>query len=235
MNKLDVLILAAGKGSRIKGKIPKLLLKIKNKTLIDHTINLSRKIKPNNIYVIVNSRLLFLKKNYKDCSFLVQKKILGTGYATKLFVKHQKNKFNNLIILLADTPFISLLDINKIKKKLIYNDLVVFGFRSKKNTSYGLIKKDKNGEVKKIIEHKNASSNEKKINLCNSGVIGINKKNLKNVLKIQKNKKLNEYLLPDIVEITKKLKGNISCVISQTSKNNRGINTLSEYFKAKNH
>ena len=234
MNKLDVLILAAGKGSRIKSKIPKLLLKIKNKTLIDHTINLSRKIKPNKIFIIINQRLSFLKKNYKDCSFLLQKKILGTGYATKLFVKHRKNKFNNLVILLADTPFISLQDINKIKKKLIYNDLVLFGFRSKKNKSYGLIKKDKNGNIKKIIEYKNASSIEKKINLCNSGIMGINKKNLKNVLKIKKNIKLSEYLLTDIVEITKKLKGNISCVISQKSKNNRGINTLSEYFEAKN-
>ncbi len=234
MNKLDVLILAAGKGSRIKGTTPKLLLKIKNKTLIDHTINLARNIKPNKIYIIINSKLLFLKKRNKDCSFIVQKKLLGTGHATKLFLKYQKNKFNNLLILLADTPFISLGDISKIKKKLVRNDIVIFGFRSKKNMSYGLIQKDKNGNIKKIIEYKNASSYEKKINLCNSGIMAVNKKNIRNLLKIKKNKKLNEYLLTDIVEITKKLKGNVSSVISQKSKNNRGINTINEYLKAKN-
>ncbi len=234
MKKLDVLILAAGKGSRIKGTTPKLLLKIKNKTLIDHTINLARSIKPSKIYIIINSKLLFLKKSNKDCSFIMQKKLFGTGYAAKLFLKHKKNKFNNLIILLADTPFINISDINKIKKKLIKNDLVVFGFKNKQNMSYGLIQKDKNQKIKKIIEYKNASVNEKKIDLCNSGVMGINRKNVKNLLKIKKNKKLNEYLLTDIVEITKKLKGNVSCVISQKSKNNRGINTISEYHEAKN-
>ena len=234
MKKLDVLILAAGKGSRIKGTTPKLLLKIKNKTLIDHTINLARSIKPSKIYIIINSKLLFLKKSNKDCSFIMQKKLFGTGYAAKLFLKHKKNKFNNLIILLADTPFINISDINKIKKKLIKNDLVVFGFKNKQNMSYGLIQKDKNQKIKKIIEYKNASVNEKKIDLCNSGVMGINRKNIKNLLKIKKNKKLNEYLLTDIVEITKKLKGNVSCVISQKSKNNRGINTISEYHEAKN-
>lgn len=234
MKKLDVLILAAGKGSRIKGTTPKLLLKIKNKTLIDHTINLARSIKPSKIYIIINSKLLFLKKSNKDCSFIMQKKLFGTGYAAKLFLKHKKNKFNNLIILLADTPFINISDINKIKKKLIKDDLVVFGFKNKQNMSYGLIQKDKNQKIKKIIEYKNASVNEKKIDLCNSGVMGINRKNVKNLLKIKKNKKLNEYLLTDIVEITKKLKGNVSCVISQKSKNNRGINTISEYHEAKN-
>ena len=164
----------------------------------------------------------------------MQKKLFGTGYAAKLFLKHKKNKFNNLIILLADTPFINISDINKIKKKLIKDDLVVFGFKNKQNMSYGLIQKDKNQKIKKIIEYKNASVNEKKIDLCNSGVMGINRKNVKNLLKIKKNKKLNEYLLTDIVEITKKLKGNVSCVISQKSKNNRGINTISEYHEAKN-
>ena len=80
----------------------------------------------------------------------MQKKLFGTGYAAKLFLKYKKNKFNNLIILLADTPFINISDINKIKK-LIKNDLVVFGFKNKQNMSYGLIQKDKMKKKKKLL------------------------------------------------------------------------------------
>ena len=116
MHKLDVLILAGGKGSRLKGKIPKLLLKIKNKTLIDHSINLAKKIKPNKIYIIINEKLLFLKNKHKNCEFIIQKEPLGTGHAAKLLIKKKNLKLNNLLILLGDTPFISLKDVNKIKK-----------------------------------------------------------------------------------------------------------------------
>ncbi|MDC3053355.1 NTP transferase domain-containing protein [Candidatus Pelagibacter sp.] len=228
MNEFDILILAGGKSSRFKKKKPKLLFKIKNKKLIDHSINLARKIKPRKIFVIINNRLNFLKRKNKDCVFLIQKKPLGTGHAVRIYLKHKK-RTDNLLVLLGDTPFIRLEDINKIIKKMYLNDLVVFGFKSKKNHSYGLIKIDKHNNVLKIIEYKNATKAEKKIYLCNSGIMGINKKKLNLINKIKKDTNTKEYLLTNIVEIMKRENRKISCVISNRSLSNRGINTYKEY------
>ena len=229
---LNVLILAAGKGSRIKSKIPKVLLKINGKSLLEHSIKLAYKIKPKNIFILINKKLNFLKKKFKKCKFIYQDKPLGTGNAVKIFLK-KKPEENKLLVLLADTPFIKLKDIKIILKKLNFSDLVLYGFKSKNNKSYGLIKLNKKREAINIIEYKNANSKDKKINICNSGIMGIRKSNFKNIRKIKKNKLTKEYYLTDIVYLSKNDKMKIDLLISNNQKFSRGINTLEDYKKMK--
>ena len=67
---INIIILAAGKGSRIESKTPKILLKLKSKTLIEHSISFAKRLNPRNIYIILNPKFCYLEKKIRDCKFI---------------------------------------------------------------------------------------------------------------------------------------------------------------------
>jgi bifunctional UDP-N-acetylglucosamine pyrophosphorylase / glucosamine-1-phosphate N-acetyltransferase len=224
------IILAGGKGTRIKHKTPKVLLKIKNKTLIETSINLAE-IFSNKINIVINKTLLFLKNEFKNCNFFLQKSSLGTGHAVKEFFKNRKfNKKNIFMILYADTPFILKSDINKMLKKIKIFDLVILAFKTNSNKGCGLIKIKKSSVVE-IIEYKNSKKQEKKINICNSGIMIFNYKVQKVIKLIKKDAITNEFYLTDIVKISKNKNLSIGVVVSNDEIRSRGINDIKTYKK----
>ncbi len=232
MTKVQIVILAAGKGSRMKSKKPKLLNKINGKSLIEHTINKAQKIKDANINIIIGKDLEMLKKKYKDINFIKQKKAQGTGQAIKIYLRKTK-KLSNILIMMGDAPFISLIDIKKVLSQLKNNALVVLGSKIKKNTGNGLIIL-KDNFIKEIKEFKLNNKQDSNNYFYNTGVFGIQKKYLKLITQIKKNKKLNEFLITDLLKIAYKNKVKSKLIKTNKSKISFGINTLNELRKIKN-
>ncbi len=231
MLKVEIVILAAGKGSRMKTKKPKLLNLINGKSLIEHTISNAKKIKNGKINLIINKNLDYLNKRYKDINFIKQKKALGTGDAIKTFLKKTK-KPNNVLIMMGDAPFINIIDLKKMIKNLKNYPIVVLGAKLKKNHSNGIIVLKKNF-IKEIKEFKLLKKKEHYNKYCNTGVFGIQKKYLNLFFEIKKNQILKEYLITDILKIAYKKKI-CSKLIKTTNKNSFGINTLTELKMIKN-
>lgn len=224
------IILAGGIGSRIKNKTPKVLLKINNKTLIGTSIDLAETFS-DKINIVINKALIFLKKEYKNNAFFLQKNSLGTGHAVKEFFKNRKfNKENIFMVMYADTPFILKSDINKMLKKIKIFDLVILAFKTNLNKDCGLIKKKKNSVID-VIEYKNSNEQERKINTCNSGIMIFNYKVQKVIKLIKKNALTNEFYLTDIVKISKSKNLSIGVVVSNDEIRSRGINDIKTYKK----
>ncbi len=222
------IILAGGKGSRLKSKTQKVLLKIKNKTLLQISINLAKNFSEK-INVVINQSLVFLKKEKKKCTFFLQKNSLGTGHAVKEFFKNKKFSNENLfLILYADTPFILKSDIGKMLNKTKNFDLVILAFKTNSNVGCGLIKKNRS-LVSEIIEYKNSNKKEKEIKICNSGVMVFNNK-VKNLIKlIRKNALTKEFYLTDLVKISNDKKLSVGLVVSSNELRARGINDLKTF------
>lgn len=227
---LEIVILAAGKGSRMNTKVTKLLNKVKGKTLIDTIINKCKRINPKKINVIINNKLNFLKKKYKDIRFISQNNPKGTGQALKIFYKNKINKNKYIIILCGDAPLIKIQDIIKVYKKLKKNSVVILGAKINKNLSKGIIIK-KQKKISSIKEYKNANKKEREITLCNTGVLGIESKLLFLSKKIKLNKIKNEYLITDIINIAYINKISIGLVETKNSLKSFGVNTTSELKK----
>ncbi len=226
--KLVSIILAGGNSTRIKSKKSKVLLKIKNKTLLQTSVCLAKKFSEK-VNIVINRSLIFLKKQNKNYSFFLQKNSLGTGHAVKEFFKHKRfNKRNLFMILYADTPFILKTDIKKMLVKIEHFDLVILGFKTNSNIGCGLIKK-RNATISEIIEYKNANKKEKEIKICNSGVMIFNHK-IKNLIKlIKKNTLTREFYLTDIVKISKDKNLKVGVIVSNSEFRSRGINDIKTY------
>ena len=227
-NNLHILILAAGKGTRMNSDTPKVMHTLGGVPMIDHVIAKAKLLRPFQISIMINKSLSGLKKKYPDVQMLLQEPQLGTGHAVQIFQK--KNKLDNnskLIVLYGDNPLIDLHDLKNMNAQLAKKDVVIMGFKPKINTGYGIVVENK-GKVSKIVEFKDASAIQKKIKTCNSGIMAFSSKALKLVTQIKNNNAKKEFYLTDIVKLSKKYNHKIKLINAKDVKTALGINDMYE-------
>ena len=227
-NNLHILILVAGKGTRMNSDTPKVMHTLGGAPMIDHVIAKAKLLRPFQISIMINKSLSGLKKKYPDVQMLLQEPQLGTGHAVQIFQK--KNKLDNnskLIVLYGDNPLIDLHDLKNMNAQLAKNDVVIMGFKPKINTGYGIVVENK-GKVSKIVEFKDASAIQKKIKTCNSGIMAFSSKALKLVTQIKNNNAKKEFYLTDIVKLSKKYNHKIKLINAKDVKTALGINDMYE-------
>jgi len=231
-NNLNILILAAGKGTRMNSDLPKVLHKINDKTMLDHVLDQSRLLKPKKIFILINKQMAFVKKLFPKESFLIQHPQLGTGHAVKTFLDKVKVKKNEkLLVLYGDNPLVEIEDIQLMYEKIKNNNLVLLGFKKNNNKSYGIIVHSKTG-VNEIIEFKEANNKQKKLTTCNSGMMAFDYQSLNLVKKIDNKNKKKEYYLTDIVKLSKQNRLKINLVLAKSEKNAVGVNDQIELLEA---
>lgn len=205
MKNFKAIILAAGEGTRMKSKHPKVIHKILNKTMLDYVINAAQKSGADGICVIVGHGAEAVKASVSNTNvqFATQEQQKGTGHAV-MQAADFIDENNDIIILYGDTPLITAETIN---------DLIKF-HRDEKNgvsivsavvddpTGYGHIIRDAEGNFLKNIEHKDANTEEMAVREINTGIYCFSGDKLKDALtKITNNNVQGEYYLPDTLEI----------------------------------
>ncbi len=237
-NSLTIIILAAGKGTRMKSKKPKVLHKIANKEMILHVLDTSLKLKPDNVYIVLgkNSKLIknVLPKNTK---IIIQNKQLGTADALlsgKNIIEKIKGK---LLVLYGDVPLLEASTLKKIVNKRD-DGIHLLSFDSLLPKGYGRIKFE-GKQVSRIVEEKNLKGKDKEIKTCYSGIFCGKIKDIFELLgKVKKSKKHKEFLLTDIFTIARK--ENMSVIAVHALENEvMGVNNLyqlalaEKYFQKK--
>ena len=226
-NNLEILILAAGKGTRMNSDTPKVLQPLLGIPIIEHVVEKSFNLKPKKITMIIHRGLTFLEKIYPKIDFIVQEPQLGTGHAVQIFVKKNKKNKNNLLVLYGDNPLIEEQDLKQIILHLKKNDISLLGFEKKNNSSYGIIIEN-NNQVDEIVEYKDASTEQRKLEICNSGIMGLSKNALSYIFDIKNNNNKKEYYLTDIVKISKKYNHSTKLIVAKNSSSALGVNDMKE-------
>lgn len=211
--KLCVIILAAGKGTRMKSTLPKVLHSVCNKPIINHILDTTRALSPQQILVVINPELETLFKDW-IIDTVVQPIPQGTGDALKIALPSIRSDITHMLILYGDTPLIK----SKTLKAFIENtnDLVVMGMKLQENNlnmPYGRLITEGN-YLKNIIEVKDATDAEKIIPFVNAGIY-FGKKDVfqKSLEKVTNCNKAKEYYLTDMVNIAYKEGHNTSFVL----------------------
>ena len=198
-------ILAAGMGTRMKSKMPKVLHKVCGKPLSKWVIDASKAAGADKVCAVVGHKAETVKEVLGDvCEFALQAEQKGTGHAVMQAIDVIKNSKGEVVILNGDTPLITAETINKAIEyhKNNGNQATVITAILDDATGYGRIVRDNDGSVLKIVEQKDASEEEKKINEVNSGMYVFDAQSLVYALdKITPHNAQGEYYLTDTLEI----------------------------------
>ena len=229
MKNLEIIILAAGKGTRMKSSKPKIFHELGGKQIIDYVIDVSTRLKPKMTHLVVNSQIKSKFKNYKGLNIVIQKKQNGTGDAIKSVLK-SLNKNSVALVLYGDVPLIShktILNVSKINN----NQVNVLCFNKEEKNTYGKVILGTDGSINDIIEQKELKKNENYY-LCNSGIFAIQTKLLISLLpKLSDKNKKKEFYLTDIFKLAFEKKVKVTAILSNESEV-MGINDKNDLAKA---
>ena len=228
MKKISTVILAAGKSSRFKHSKSKIFNELAGLPIIEHVYNVAFKVSKNDIIFVCNKdNYNDLKNKFINAKFVIQNKQNGTADAINCAKKHLKSK--NVLILFGDVPLLSSKSINKLINSFYKNKSTgsIIAFENDNPYGYGRIK-IKGKYATSIVEEINATPIERKITLCNSGVMICNFKLLFSNLDKIKNKNIKkEKYLPDLISILSKQKKNFTYV-SCPKNEMLGVNSIED-------
>jgi len=214
MQNLSVVVLAAGKGTRMNhDTLPKVLVPFRGNPMLGYVLETVTSLAPEKTVVIVgyksNMVSEFVDQNYNsklNITCTLQSEQLGTGHAVMMAEKELEEFNGTVLILCGDVPKLSSNTLDEMFKSHIESkaDLTVLTAIADDPNGYGRVVKDGEGNFLKIVEQKDASTDEKKILEINSGTYLVNKTLLFNALENIKNDNAqNEYYLTDIVSLFK--------------------------------
>ena len=199
----NVIILAAGKGSRLKSDLPKIYHKIFEKEILSHIYDLFDKEKYNVTFVINSQYINDLKKIVNDdVNYVVDDEQIGTGNSVRIAMENIDSNDSKTIIINGDCPLFRIESIESAINfsNLSFSDLTLITATPRNTFGYGRVLK-KFDEIIKIVEEKDASEKEKKVREVNTGTYIINTKLLaKHIVELDNNNAQNEYYLTDIIE-----------------------------------
>ena len=237
MNKdIAVIILAAGKSTRMKSKLPKVLHKLCGRPVLGYVLDLVAGLKPKQVIAVLGHKQELVRKIIpQGVKIVIQKRLRGTADAVKIGLSALKGFKGTVLILYGDIP---LLKKETLKKLLEYHfinnvDATLLTATLKKPFGYGRIMRDKYFSVCGIVEEKDADEVQKDIQEINTGIIAFKKDRLEANLKyIRPNNRKQEYYLTDIIEILAKKDYLVDAVKVEDAQEALGINTRAELAKA---
>ncbi|MCD2449835.1 bifunctional UDP-N-acetylglucosamine diphosphorylase/glucosamine-1-phosphate N-acetyltransferase GlmU [Methylicorpusculum oleiharenae] len=200
--KLTTVILAAGKGTRMRSAMPKILHKIANRSLLEHVYDMSRALDNNEIKIIYGhgGDQVLEKLKHLEAEWTEQKEQLGTGHAVQQ-VQSQIADDAIVLILYGDVP---LLKLNTVQKLLegAKDSLSLLTVTLANPSGYGRIVRNEHNKVIKIVEEKDADAAQKTINEVNTGIMALRGGLLKSWLsRLENNNAQKEYYLTDVIEM----------------------------------
>lgn len=236
---IHTIILTAGKGTRMKTEKPKVLHKIKRVVLIDRVLNSLSDVSPHPTIIIGYKGEEVINHTKNKYHYIWQKEQLGTGHAVLCAKDELQNKtIDSILVIYGDHPFISKKTIEKLtnshtqkKAKLTMTTVSVPNFENKYNVfyDYGRIIRDKNKNIKSIVEIKDANDEQKKIKELNVGYYCFDAKWLwNNIEKIKNDNNLKEYCLTDIIKIALEQGVSINSIEIENPIEAIGVNSIEQ-------
>ena len=228
--KIATIILAAGKGTRMKSELPKVLHKVLGKDILQYPIKALEQYQ-NNYVVVGHESEKVINTLPEEIRYVVQEEQLGTGHAVSIAVNEESfiNEANDYVVVVpGDVPLIQKQDIENLISKVSKSESAVGFLTAEIDNPYGYGRVIKDGTSIKIVEEKDCNENERKINEINSGIYCFNTDFLiENIDSLDTKNAQGEFYLTDLIGIANNQKQDI--VIVQVDEDSiKGINSMSQ-------
>ena len=223
---LEVIILAAGKGTRMYSSKPKVLHTLGGKVLLQHVLDTAKALSATAINVVYGHggdqvKRLLAEESVNWCE---QAEQLGTGHAVQQAIEYISDD-SDVLILYGDVPLLSTSTLDHLLTAKQYHKIALLTANLEDPSGYGRIVRDSANVMQKIVEEKDADEPIKLISEINSGVMAVSGRELKNWLsKLDNNNAQNEYYLTDLIELAVNEGETVASYIVADDKEIEGIN-----------
>ena len=236
MAKLTTVILAAGKGTRMKSKLPKVLHKVGGHPMLEHVMDAAEAAGcRDNVVVIGHGAELVRKLVGNRARIALQAEQLGTGHAVLQAADTLKDFTGTVMILCGDTPLLEAAELRKFYEEHVQSGAAatVMSAIMEEPYGYGRILRDENGDVAGIVEQKDATEEQKQIKEINTGNSCVEAPLLFEVLKtLGNNNAQGEYYLTDVLAKLRGMGKKVGGVVTADSEMIMGVNSRRQLAEA---
>lgn len=226
---LASIILAAGEGTRMKSKLPKVLHRVAGKTMVEHVMEATAKIGSERTVLVVGSGREAVETAFSGRGFFFahQEERLGTGHAVHIALQSLGQE-DHVLILCGDTPLLTAETLENLVEHHVAttSDCTVLTAEMKDPYGYGRLLRDAEDFVLGIVEEKDATDLERNITEINSGVYVVRRDVLlREVPRIQNSNAQKEYYLTDLVQLIRGAGGKVSAFMTKDAEEISGVNS----------
>ena len=234
---LALVVLAAGKGTRMKSDLHKVLHPIAGRPMLEHLLDSARKLTPEREVVVAGHGREQLEKALRDrATIAVQEPQLGTGHAGQQAEQALAGFDGDVLILYGDVPFVRTETMRAMIERLHAPDapaVVVLGFEPEDPLQYGRVLAHDDGRIAMMVEYKDADEEQRACRLCNSGLMAVKSTDLFDLLgKVGNDNAQGEYYLVDIVNIATLEGRDCAVIVTDDPDEVGGINSRGELAEA---
>jgi len=223
---IAVVILAAGQGTRMRSALPKVLHSLAGRPMLEHVVNTATALQPESIHVVyghgggqVQQQLGHLNVNW-----VLQAEQLGTGHAVEQALSSLQSE-EQVLVLYGDVPLIQTKTLNQLLQAGQESGFALLTVDLAEPTGYGRIVRDDQGSVIRIVEQKDATVDELKLNEVNTGIMALSAKRLRGWIDaLENNNAQGEFYLTDIVEMAVADGIAVQAVHAQSEAEVQGVN-----------
>jgi bifunctional UDP-N-acetylglucosamine pyrophosphorylase/glucosamine-1-phosphate N-acetyltransferase len=240
MSDLNFVILAAGKGTRMRSTVPKVLHKLAGRAMLAHVVAAVDSLGDAKKVIVTGHGADEVEQQFNrpDIEFVQQKKQLGTAHAVQMAIP-KLSKHSIVMVLYGDVPLIKPSTISKILEAVTASTMSLLTISLVNPGGYGRIIRDSGGIIEAIVEQKDATDEQLKINEVNTGVLALQaEKLLEWIPQINNNNAQGEYYLTDIIAIAKDNGTEVIGINPESASEVEGVNSrvqLSQLERAHQH
>lgn len=206
--KLAVIVLAAGKGTRMRSRWPKVMHAVAGRSMVRHVLDALAPLAPDSTLVVVGPDMPEVPAEVAPAATVVQEQRLGTGHAVLVAETALGNIASDpeaeIVVALGDTPLVTSGTFDRLRRRRheAGADLALLGFRAQEPGSYGRLIRDEADRLTRIVEAKDATEAERAVDLCNGGLLCARASILFDLLhRVGNDNAKGEYYLTDIVAL----------------------------------
>jgi bifunctional UDP-N-acetylglucosamine pyrophosphorylase/glucosamine-1-phosphate N-acetyltransferase len=235
MSEIAAIVLAAGKGTRMKSALPKVLHRIAGRSMVGHVLDNLTSLEVTKTAVVIAPGMESVAKEVAPHPTVIQQEQLGTAHAVAAARTAIGKIDGTVLVLFGDSPLVTSETMGRLVERREAEDrpaVVVLGMRPKDPSGYGRLVTDAQGNLSAIVEHRDADEKQRAIGLCNSGVMAIDGAVLWDLIDgIGNSNAKQEYYLTDIVAIARQ-RGRTVVVVEAPADELIGINSRAEMAAA---
>ncbi|MDJ0653930.1 MAG: bifunctional UDP-N-acetylglucosamine diphosphorylase/glucosamine-1-phosphate N-acetyltransferase GlmU [Xanthomonadales bacterium] len=223
---LHVVVLAAGKGKRMRSDLPKVLHPVAGKPLLGHVLDIVAELNPAKTHVVIGHGADLVRERlakWEPLDWVIQEEQLGTGHAVQMAIPDIPDDAR-VLVLLGDSPLMTAASLQRVLD-LAADGLAVLTARVVEPAGYGRIVRDESGHLKQIVEHKDADPATLAINEVNSGVVAAGCADLRQWLdRVDRKNAQGEFYLTDCVAIARGDGRTVSAALADEAEEILGAN-----------